>query len=254
MRLNTRTLVFIWVLNGVLLSTVVSLGYGQGVSRVYQISGRVVDVSGHPVEGAEVTVSPFYDLSSKVFDLLEESTVTDANGRFSISKRFGAGTRLYLYTALSATGEYLISPPFSFSNARDRRFLGKLFVTREKSEIELGDFTVQFHFGDVRLKVTSNGRSLTEADWKNLWIVLSNDRRVVLYQQSIGPVIKQPEIDIPASIAFYALPEGKYRIEFRSFDDDNVPPTVGRRSLGATRLFEIKRNETLNLTVDLLLK
>ncbi len=229
-------------------------GYGQAPGRVYQISGRVVDVSGRPVEGAEVTVSPFYDRSSKVFDLLEESTVTDANGRFSISKRIGAGARLYLYTALSATGEYLISPPFSFSNARDRRLLGKLFVTRERSEIELRDVPVQFHFGDVRLKVTNNGRSLTEADWKKLWIVLSNDRRVVLYQQSIGPVIKQPEIDIPASTANYALPEGTYRIEFRTFDEAKVPLAIGRRALGATQLFTIRRNQTLDLTVDLRLE
>lgn len=239
-----------------LLVALITMGtvYGQPPSRAYQISGRVVDAKGRPVEGAEVCISKFYPRSSRVFDLLEESTVTDARGVFSISKPSGAGETLYVYTSLSAPGEYLISPPFSFANARDRRLLGKLFVIREKSEIELGDIPVQFHFGDVRLKVTNNGRSLTEADWKKLWIVLSNDRRVVLYQQSIGPVIKQPEIDIPASTANYALPEGKYRIEFRTFDEEKVPLAIGKRALGATHLFTIRRNQTIDLTVDLRLE
>lgn len=254
MRLKFCKLALTWLLNGVLLLTVISLGYGQAESRVYQISGRVVDEQGHPVEGVEVSISPFYDRSSTVFDLLEETTVTDGRGRFSISKRFSAETPLFLYTASSSTGDYLISPPFSFSNARDKRLLGKRLNLRENKEIELGDIPVQFHFGDVKLKVTNNRRALDESDWKELWVVLRNDRGVVLYQQSIGPTIKQPEIDIANSTALYALPEGRWRIEFRSFDDDEVPPAIGRRSLGATQLFEIRRNEVVNLTVDLRLK
>lgn len=240
-----------WILTTLLLVLAISEGYAQPASCDYHVSGRVVDAHGQPIKGVDVFVSPYFSSSSKAFDLIEESTVTDADGRFSISIKAMIGSLQHLYTSVPSEGDDLISSPFSFLSERDKRLLGKRLKLGTNKIVDMGDVPVQFYYGDLKLKITNFGKYLTETDWKKLWIVLYNNRNIILYEQSIGPTIKKPEIDISTSTAFYSLPEGKYRVEFRSFDDDKVPLKIGSRALGSTQLFEIVRSETVNLAIDL---
>jgi len=247
--LGIRLIRFVGIM--IILAVVSDIVYAQSRDEPYKIMGRIINKDGIPIRGVDVYISPFYDESSKIYDLLEVSSVSDSEGRFYLNAIAKPGEVQYLYTSLSVRGEELISPPFSFVNQHDRRLLGQSIIFGSQSIIDVGDMPVQFRFGTVAVAIMSGGQLLKKEDWLRLWVILRNDKNIILSQRSLGPDVAYPKIDIGMSTIYFALPYGNWKLEFHSFDEQKSPPQIGKVILGTTDVFNINSNSLLNISANL---
>lgn len=231
----------------IILSCLSSTVFGQAVVRV---TGRVVDEAGEPIEGADVYLAPIYDPSWKLDDLIVESVVTGNDGRFTIAKTASPKQQLYLYVSRGGgLCREMVTPPFYLINNFDKRLIGRRLIFGDAGSIDVGDVNVQFWYATVEIGIRSKGRALTENQWRSLWVRVRNDQGRVLEGESVGPVIQGDEIDLKTSTFRICLPEGRWSVDFQSFDQRTGKP--GRRIIGRSGTIVIRRDKTAEAKISL---
>jgi hypothetical protein len=208
----------------------------------YTIKGRVVDENGIPQSRASVKVSaPLANYADWVS--------TDENGRFTITQKEDKGIIRYLFTGdghtYSKTGVSLLNESL-FSPGKEL-FKALPIEFGDNQSIDSGDVPVQWWEVDVNVRIRKKGRNLTKKQWLWLWCRLKDGSGRILIETNLGATIEDNEVDLRNSILKLSLPEGRWKLEFQNYDEEQnkIYPEI----LGQTPYFTVSRKMNIQ-TVD----
>lgn len=228
-----RTLVSIYLLF-FLSAAAVSHQRGQ----VFKFIGTVIDNSGNPVSGADVTMIPAEGGVNP-----QPHDVTKTDGSFELSYYMDRPKNWRIYVSAGALGWSPISELFYVLPKYDETFIGRPFVVTSDSDmVDVGAIQVQFWYEKVKIPIRTEGRNLTKEEWQQVWCGVLNKDGKVIGESTVGP--RLDKVDLASSSVIVSLPEGRWKLQFQKFE---FPTKLSKDVLGSTNYFEVVKGKPQTL-------
>lgn len=207
--------------------------------RGFRFVGTVIDDSGDPVVGANVTMIPTGGWLNP-----QPHVVTKSDGSFELFyDGLSRPTNWTIYTADGSLGFSPISELFDVLPKYSSAFGGLPFVVTSESEVaNVGAIPVQYWYEKVTIPIRIEGRHLKKEEWEYLWCgVLIQDGRMVA--ESTIP-LDPDTVDLENSTLTLSLPEGDWKVQFNKFVS---PVHLSEDVIGATDTFNVARGNPRTL-------
>ena len=195
-----------------ILLTVLTGSADAQTGRVFKFIGTVIDRSGNPVSGADVTMIPAEGGVNP-----QPHDVTKTDGRFELSYYMDRPKNWRIYVRAGALGWSPISELFDVLPKYDETFIGRPFVVTSDSDVvDVGAIQVQFWYEKVKIPIRTEGRNLRKEEWQQAWCGVLNKDGKVIGESTVGP--RLDKVDLDSSSIIVSLPVGRWKLQFQKFE------------------------------------